>query len=162
MNRSWVEPVLERNLGPVAAPPELWNRVHHPRPKPAAYWKLAFAMMLAVATAWALHPRIAAFESNRASDVREWVLHRTGLDVPLASSAPVCGSRALPNGSAEIRYKSQDRDAVMLVAKAERYTSTHQFTGKSSWILRGQAYSVAAADLQAACLLCHLDPPAAN
>lgn len=154
MNKSWIEPVLDRNLRPLAAPEELWDRVRNPQPRKAApHWKLAFALVLAVATAWALHPRAASFESDRAGEIREWVKARTGLDVPLAASAPVCGSRVI-GSSAEIRYRVRGREATLLVAKTDRFTAGHQFVSRSSWILRGQLYT-ASADLQSACALCH-------
>ena len=163
MNKSWIESVLDRNLHPVAAPAELWDRVRNPRPRPVLQWKLAFALVVAVATAWALHPRTASIQSESARDVREWVKARTGLDVPLSPAAPIrlCGSSVFGNGSAEIRYRVRNREAAMLVAKAERYTSTHRFVSHNTWILRGQSYTVASADLQTACLLCHIDPPPA-
>ena len=155
MDKSWMEPVLERHLGPVPAPEELWDRVRGPRRKTAVFgWKLAFAAMLVVATGWALHPRGVSIESERAGEIREWVRARTGLDVPLAASARVCGGRVV-GGSAEIRYRVRDREAILLVAKAERFTAGHEFVSRSSWILRGQSYTVSAADLQTACVLCH-------
>src|SRR5258708_7198559 len=127
MDKSWMEPALERHLGPVAAPEELWDRVRSPqRRTPVLGWRLAFAAMLAVATAWALHARGASIESDRAGEIREWVKARTGLDVPLAPSAAVCGGRVV-GGAAEIRYRVRNREATLLVAKAGRFTQRHEF-----------------------------------
>ncbi|MBZ5606100.1 MAG: hypothetical protein LAO79_27725 [Acidobacteriia bacterium] len=166
MNKNWLGPLLDRNLRPVAAPEELWERVcdPRPRPKPVLRLRLALAMIAAVATAWALHPRTASFDSQGASEMRAWVMDRTGLDVPLSPAAPIrlCGSTAFGNGSAEIRYKLRDREARILVAKAERYTQSHEFVSRTSSILRGQSYTVSGLDAQTACILCHVDPPAMN
>ena len=166
MNPNWIEPLLDRHLRPAAAPRELWNRIQDPQPRPKRllHWKLAVALMLAVATAWALHPRAVSMDSDRAADIREWVRARTGFDVPLSPTAPIqlCGSRVVGASSAEIRYRSGDHEAVLLVARADHYTSGHQFIGRNAWILRGQSYSVSAADLQSACLLCHAGESALN
>lgn len=159
MSHDWVGPELERHLRPVTAPDELWDRVQNPRARrPVIAWKLAFAAMVVMATAWALHPRTASFESDRAGDIRDWVKARTGLDIPLSPAAPLhlCGSRVMGDGTAEIRYRLHDREATLLVAKAERFTSGHEFVTGTTWILHGQSYT-ATGDLQGACLLCHLD-----
>jgi hypothetical protein len=151
MNRNWIEQVLERELRPVAAPRELWDRVQEPRRAPVMRWKLAFVLMAAVATAWALHPRTSSIESDRAGEIREWVKARTGLDVPLAPLATVklCGARTFGN-SAEIRFRVENRDVVVSITKAERFTGSHEFNG-SSWIWRGIAFT----GDRNACLLCH-------
>src|SRR6516162_9571137 len=123
--KSWIERELENHLRPTAAPDELWDRVRNPKPRPAqiVWWKPAFALVLAVATAWALHPRAALLESGRAGEIHDWVMARTGLDVPLSPAAPLqlCGTR-ITGKNAEIRYKLHDREGALLVAKAERYT----------------------------------------
>jgi hypothetical protein len=161
-NESWVDEALRRRLRPVAAPAELWDRVTdpRPRPKPGVRWKLAVAMAAAVVTALAVHPRTASLDSGHAQEVRAWVMQQTGLDVPLSPAQPLrlCGTTSFENGSAEIRYQLGDLEARMLVAKAERYTATHQFVTRTSWIMRGQSYTVQ--DAQTACLLCHVEPVA--
>ncbi len=161
---SWIERELEQSLRPVPAPDELWEHVRNPSERRAriVWWKPAFALVLVVATAWALHPRAAALESDRSSEIHDWVMARTGLDVALSPAAPLrlCGIRMVGK-SVEIRYKMRDREATVMVAKAERYTASHEFVSRSSWIMRGQSYTVSG-DLQTACLLCHADPDAVN
>jgi len=161
MHRSWIEPVLDRHLGEVAAPDELWDRVRTPvsRPRPVLEWKLAFALMAVIASAWALHPRAASIQSDRASEIQQWMKTRCGLDVPLTPAVQVrlLGARQTGAGTAEIRYRLHDREATVLVSKAGQFTDGHRFVGETSWIWRGQLYTVASADFQAACLLCHAD-----
>ena len=55
--KNWMAPLLERHLRPVSAPKELWSRVIEPRPRrePVFRLRLAFSMMMAMATGWALH-----------------------------------------------------------------------------------------------------------
>lgn len=155
MDKSWIAPVLEQHLRPVAAPRELWDRVREPRRAgvfPA--WKLAFASVLVIATAWALHPRT-SIESESPSQIREWVKARTGLDVPLAPSSAVrmCGAK-IAGSSAEIRFRVADRETTVQVARAERVAAVHEFRG-STFVWRGEAFT--ASDSGAACLLCHAD-----
>src|SRR5579872_2466414 len=119
MDKSWIAPVLGEHLRPVAAPAELWDRVQQPRRSRAfPLWKLALASVVVIATAWALHPRSASMESESAGQIREWVKARTGLDVPLVPSSAVrmCGARVV-GSSAEIRFRVQDRETTVLVAR---------------------------------------------
>ncbi len=152
MNKSWIEPILENELRPVAAPDELWNRMQRPKRPPVVRWQLVFASVVAVASAFALHPRPASMESARASEIREWVKARTGLDVPLAPSAGVrlCGARVF-GSSAEIQFRARGNNATLLIAKADHVARSHEFNG-SSWTLRGQTYT---SSVHEACLLCH-------
>ncbi len=152
MKENWIENLLDRELRPMAAPDELWDRIHRPQPAPILRWRLAFALVIAVATAWALHPRAVAIQSERASEIHDWVKSRTGLDVPLApsSSVKLCGAR-VSGHSAEIQFRTGVHDATLLVAKADHAAATHEFSS-NSWTLRGQTYS--SAD-RTACLLCH-------
>ena len=149
MYKSWIEPVLDRHLRPVAAPRELWDRVNNPvvRPRPVAQWKLAFALLLVVATAWALHPRGASIDSDRASEIEKWVNARCGLNIALTPSQQIqlLGARQLGTASAEIRYRLHEHESTLLLSKVDQ--GGHH----------GQAYTIVSADLQNACLLCHAE-----
>jgi hypothetical protein len=148
MYKSWIEPVLDRHMAPVAAPDELWDRVRHPvERRPIAYWKLAFAMLVVVATGWALHPRSTSMESERAGEISRWINARCGLSVPLLPSEEVrlLGARQVGAGAAEIRYRLHEHESTLLVSKIDQ--GGHH----------GQAYMIVSADLQNACLLCHAD-----
>jgi hypothetical protein len=151
-HKNWIESTLERELRPIKAPNELWSRVQNPQPHPLPQWKLAVALMLAVATAWALHPRSVSIESDRPAEIRDWIRARTGLDVPLAPSSSIhlCGARAF-GSSAEIKFRSGAREGILLIARADHAAASHEFSG-STWTLHGQTYT---SEAHAACLLCH-------
>jgi hypothetical protein len=112
MNRDWNEPELKRHLGPVHAPQELWDRVHHapavthvvklrPARKMAWQWAAAALATVAIVTGVALWrnrdisgeeravralsrtPEQLEFRSENLTEVRAWVKSGTGLDVPL-------------------------------------------------------------------------------
>jgi len=110
-----VEDILERHLGPVTAPGELWDRIQTPsapRPQPGfrlAWRKLAWtaAALLAVAgvvssfrtpyltaaneaaalQALARGPGDLEFQSGKAGEIRAWIRTGTGMDVPLPDTS---------------------------------------------------------------------------
>jgi hypothetical protein len=149
-----IETILQRELRHVAAPAELRERVYHPAPRraPILRWRVVFASIVAVATAWALHPRALSIQSENAAEIQAWVKARTGLNVPLspAASLKLCGARVF-GSSAEIQFRTGNRDATLVIAKADHAAPLHEFAG-SNWTLRGQTYT---SDTHAACLLCH-------
>ena len=131
--------ILERNLGRVEAPAELWDRVAHGReiPRRRAWlpWALAAACASVAMAGIFYRP---AVQSNDPALIREWVKTRTGMDVPLArqQSVELTGARVVKAGKIEIGYRS----GVVLVSKAD---------GAAHW----GAYAV---ECQApGCVLCH-------
>lgn len=175
-----LEDVLDRHLGPVAAPEELWRRVHSgsrpPRSRPVSrrwIWTTAFAMV-AGGAAWALHPRPnVELRSSSASQLREWVKARTDLDVPLRDSpsvrligAHLTNRLTSPAAAVEIVYRAGDHEGTLAVVKSPGSADNHRSVVNESrsgaklvsWTMRGQAYAVSCDDpdqARAACLLCH-------
>jgi len=177
MNQS-LELELKRGLREVAAPPELWDRMQAARFKPQQnsrrfVWSLALAVVLAALSLARVRPPAhndepqSAFHCQNPAQLRAWVRANSGLDVPLRSAPPasirLIGARNL-GARVEIAYRAGDRDAVLLVARADSGSANQphsRLSGNgSSWVMDGQRYTLAAgdsADLQLACKLCHLD-----
>ena len=173
---------LQLALHQVTAPPELWDRVQAGRfSQPQAtnrgfVWALALAVVLAgvaLSTLRARRETVAsdsqqmAFHCQNPAQLRAWVRANTGFDVPLRAALPasiqLIGARAV-EGRAEIAYRAGNRDAVLLVSRADPGSANAPHTrvsGKSSsWVMAGQRFTLACdnpADLQLACKLCHLD-----
>jgi hypothetical protein len=131
--------ILERNLGRVEAPAELWDRVAHGREitRRRAWlpWALAAACASVAMAGIFYRP---AVQSNDPALIREWVKTRTGMDVPLArqQSVELTGARVVKTGKIEIAYRS----GVVLISKAD---------GVAHW----GTYAI---ECQApACVLCH-------
>lgn len=131
--------ILERNLGRVSAPAELWDRVvSGEAPKRRSVW---MPWVLAVACASVAMAGIfyrPALRSNDPAQVREWVKAHTGMDVPLARQQTVqlTGARVVKAGKVEIGYKS----GVVLISKADA----------------GAHWGVYAVECEKpACVLCH-------
>jgi hypothetical protein len=114
--------------------------------------------------------------SSTVGEIRDWVKARTGLDIPLPESAPECvrmsGACSVKGGGAmvEVAYRMNGRNAVMLVSRAPEAAlpddARHRFlksqsiggTRVSSWVMRGQLYTLAFAgvgDARDECRLCH-------
>ena len=130
--------ILERNLGRVEAPAELWDRVQGGRESRASRawlpWIVAACASVAMAGIF-YRPTV---QSNDPATIREWVKARTGMEVPLAQQhqMQLTGARVVNGGKIEIEYKS----GVVMVSKAE---------GTAHW----GTYAV---ECQApACVLCH-------
>jgi hypothetical protein len=176
-NSEMLETVLSRHLRPVRAPEALWDRVQNPPVMRARrahlVWALAAAAVVAVGL-WGFHPReestaalergIVDFRSSEPAKVRAWVRANTGLDIPLRLEATslvvLIGASMVKGGRAEIIYRADGYDAALVVSKAASAAGDgHRFVsrgnGVASWTMHGQLYTVACADPQAACLLCH-------
>ena len=166
-----IEDVLRQHLGPVSAPPELWDRVQRgsPRPSPSRFhvWATAAAMLAVTVTGWALWKASSPMEIHSASanEVRAWVLSNAGLDVPLpaqpSSLVEILGASIDRAGKliARISYKAGGAEATLSVTKDDSGDAPHRGDSLSSnWTMKGQSYTLAVAapaDLKAACLLCH-------
>jgi hypothetical protein len=175
----WLEFELQHGLRQVTAPAELWDRVQYARvTRPQTtnrgfVWALALAVVLAaVALSLVRSPvhkesRQIAFHCQNPAQLRAWVKANTGFDVPLrtarSASIQLIGARAV-EGRAEIAYRAGNRDALLLVSRADSGAANvphGRVSGKaSSWVMDGQRFTLACdnpADLQFACKLCHLD-----
>ena len=175
---TWLEPELQHGLREVAAPAELWGRVQSarvvrpPKSNRGLVWAVALTIVLAGA-GWSLvrlpvrrDSQTSALRCQNPGQLRAWVKANTGLDVPLRSVPPasiqLIGARNLGE-RVEIAYQAGDRDAVLLVSRADGAADVPHGSpaGKgSSWVMAGQRYTLACdnpADLQLACKLCHLD-----
>jgi len=144
----WLEPELHRGLHPVAAPPELWNRVQSARRgqlKPGdrrLVWAAAAAVILMAvglsqvrrpspADDEALAMRALAGDSQRVSfrcenpsQLRAWVRAHTGIDVPLrpeaSPSIQLIGAQMIDGArGAEVAYRAGNRAAVLVVSHAD-------------------------------------------
>jgi hypothetical protein len=119
----------------------------------------------------ALHSdsRLINFRCENPARLRAWVRAKTGLDLPLREeSSPaiqLIGARTIENSrGVEVAYLAGNRDAVLLVSRAEAgaLNVAHNRTSGnvSTWVMDGQRYTLACdnpSDLQLACKLCHLD-----
>jgi hypothetical protein len=181
MRERWLEPVLERELAPVTAPEELWDRVQLPRARRCRHplhrqgaWALAAAAL--VLAVWGLRTsRQLEFHSTDAVRIQSWVKVNSGLDVELPARPPrsiqLLGAHVIrgANPAVEVTYRAGNHDARLLVLKADESLANppaHEVLGNGlrngasvfSWSMHGQQYTLACAtpgDLQAACLLCH-------
>lgn len=172
-----LEEILDRHLGQVAAPEELWRRVaagtRPQRSRPLSRrlaWSAALSMaaaMVAGGLAWTLHPRSnAALESANAGEIRTWVQAQTGLEVPLRDSASVRLMGAhVTNHAVEIAYRTGGHEGTLTVERSAGMVDNHRSAVEGSteaklisWAMRGQFFTLACDDAEqahAACLLCH-------
>lgn len=160
MHREWFEPALARELGPVAAPEELWERVCNPGPRPA--WKpglhatvnaarfracatVACAGLVVLLAVWA-YPSRREFRSGDAGQIRAWVRANAGVDVPLRSHLPaelrLTGARVV-NGTAEIAYRVNNRECLVVNRPS---MARHRFSLSCT----------SPGDIKVACSLCHI------
>jgi hypothetical protein len=174
-----VKSELQLALCQVTAPPDLWDRVQSARvsrPQPTSrgfVWALALAVVLAAVALSRVQSPVRqdsqqlAFHCQNPAQLRAWVKANTKLDVPLRAVPPasiqLIGARAVPGG-AEIAYRAGNRDAVLLVSRADAGSANaphSRASGQvSSWVMDGQRFTLACdnpADFQLACKLCHLD-----
>jgi hypothetical protein len=115
--------------------------------------------MLRVASPHELH-------SASATEVREWVLEHSGLDVPLppkpSSLVEIVGA-SIDKAVATITYKVGEMQASLAVSKDPAGAKAHataQIASASpyTWAMNGQSYTLTVAaggDLRTACVLCH-------
>jgi len=110
------------------------------------------------------------FRSDDLVELRTWVKAGTGLELPFpgrtAPAVRLIGASLTRSGTpaAEIAYKVGDMEARLVVAKAPpdgdgRHTfkksGSYHGANFQSWTMRGQMYTIAAADARVGCLLCH-------
>jgi hypothetical protein len=196
----WLGPVLERNLGRVTAPDELWDRVMKSRVSQAGriglrlVWALAASLAVA-AGLWGFHSTngpvpdeavaIAALShagdqlevrSEKLSEIGAWVKNRTGLDIAFRGEASrmirVSGACTIKGDAHAVRiaYRAGNHDAALVVSRSSgainerghRFLKTAPSAGVAvtSWIMRGETYTMADAnpvEAMAACQLCHTD-----
>jgi hypothetical protein len=170
--------LLEHGLHPVTAPPELWDRLQNSKAASSRegnrmlVWAMAAAVVLIVAGLSLIQRDNAAYQLSsdhceNPAQLRAWVRARTGLDLPFraesSASIQLIGARNV-GGRVEISYRAGNRDAVLLVSRAEAGAANvphSRASGNvSAWVMAGQQFTLACADpaaLQLACKLCHLD-----
>ena len=192
--KAWLERALERDLHRVSAPDELWRRVvsrRTIRPR-AGITMMAIAAMLVwgffprpapdprelALKALSAAPANLELTSGTLPEIRHWVSARTGFDVPLpARSAALVRVKGVceVRGNIAVAYQVNGREAALVISKADvapAGAARHQFlkcdsvAGKriSSWIMRGQLYTLAyatAGETRDECQLCH-DTAVAN
>ena len=160
-DRGWIERELEQSLRRVAAPGELWDRVHraeHPRARSSSrFVAWATVPVLMVAALLGTHTRnnsAVQFRSSDPVEVRAWVRANAGIDVPL-HDGNLAGARLLGPGAAVIAYRVQGRDLSLVVSSRRAVPPK----GASiSWKTGGQAYLLACSEPQylKSCTLCHV------
>jgi hypothetical protein len=176
---------LTQALRGVSAPPELWDRVQAAQVrKPARrngnrpfVWAMAAAVALVAVGLSTVHrqsivgdSKQIAFHCQNPAQLRAWVRASTGLDLPLppqlSPSVQLVGAQMIGNGTGgvEVAYRAGNRDAMLLVSRADADSAnvphSHVSGNISSWVMSGQRFTLASsdpADLQLACKLCHLD-----
>lgn len=175
---TWLEPELQRGLSEVTAPPELWSRVQSarvsrpPESSRRLIWALALTVVLAAVPLSLVrlpvhkNSQSVEFHCQNPAELRAWVKANTGIDVPLRATPPVSirliGARNLGEQT-EIAYRAGDRDALLLVSRADGAAEVPHGNpdgSVSSWVMAGQRYTLTSdnpADLQLACKLCHPD-----
>jgi hypothetical protein len=144
---AWLEPVLDRHLGRVAAPKELWDRVRNPAERRSgnSMRRLAWASaaaLFAITALWGLRanrdggsanealavqaltrgPEHLQFRSENVAEIRGWVRASTGIDIPFTSSSKMVqltGACAVKAGApaAEVAFRVADRNAALIVTK---------------------------------------------
>jgi hypothetical protein len=133
------------------------------------------------------NPRRLDFRSEDPRQIRNWVKANADIDLDLpadrllsgSSDVRLLGARLIERRGtriAAIAYRVRDGAAALLVsrgrstAEANSATPTHRFARLESagnawlvsWSMREQVYALASSvanDPQAACLLCHANPP---
>jgi len=169
---------LQLALRHVTAPPELWDRVRNSKAVPSRQrhrmlvWAMAASVALIVAGLSLIQRDNAAYplssdHCENPAQLRAWVRAKTGLDLPLragsSASIQLIGAR-IAGGRVEISYRAGNRDAMLLVSRAEAGAAQvphSRVSGNvSAWVMAGQQFTLACNDpaaLQLACKLCHLD-----
>jgi hypothetical protein len=114
------------------------------------------------------------FRSGDLAELRTWIKAGTGLDLPfpghLAPSVHLVGAHVSRKGipTAEISYRVGDVDATLVVSKApadgdgrHTFKKSGSYHGAhfQSWTMRGQMYTIAAANASKGCMLCHSTGP---
>ncbi len=115
-------------------------------------------------------PEQVEFRSGDLAEIRSWVKDSSGLDVPLrglpGSNVQLIGASLVRQGTptAEISYRVGDMQAALVISKAaEGGGGKHAFVKSGSyhganfqsWTMRGEMFTIAAADARVGCMLCH-------
>jgi anti-sigma factor RsiW len=115
-------------------------------------------------------PEQVEFRSGDLAEIRNWVKESSGLEVPLrglpAGNVQLIGASLTRSGAptAEIAYRVGNMDAALVISKmAEGGDGRHAFVKSGSyhganfqsWTMRGEMFTIAAADARAGCMLCH-------
>ncbi len=110
------------------------------------------------------------FRSEEAASMRAWIKSGTGLDVPMPSelspAVHLVGARLVSAKvpTVQVSYRVGDVEVALAISKADPAANDiHTFVRSGSshgasyvtWSMRGQMYTVAAADARVGCLLCH-------
>jgi len=177
MNR-WLESSLQQGLREVPAPAELWDRVRNSKAVSSREsnltltWAMAAAVVLIVVGLSVIQRDHAVYpltgdHCENPAQLRAWVRAKTGLDLPLragsSASVQLIDARNV-RGRVEISYRAGNRDAVLLVSRADAGSANLPHSrvrgNVSTWVMAGQRFTLACADpaaLQLACQLCHPD-----
>ena len=110
------------------------------------------------------------FHSDDLAEIRNWVKAGSDLDIPLrgqpAPAVQLIGVSLTRQGTpaAEISYRVGDMDARLVISKVSSdgdgrhaFVKSGSFHGANfqSWTMRGEMFTIAAADARVGCLLCH-------
>ena len=110
------------------------------------------------------------FHSDDLAEIRNWVKAGSDLDIPLrgqpAPAVQLIGVSLTRQGTpaAEISYRVGDMDARLVISKVSSdgdgrhaFVKSGTFHGANfqSWTMRGEMFTIAAADARVGCLLCH-------
>ena len=108
-----IESILERNLGPVEAPAELWTRVRDGgATKPRRDYRglvWATAAVAIVVAAWSVN-RPDAIRSSEPAVIRAWAKTRAGVEIPLVGGE-VTGAQAR-RGTVRVAYRVNGHEAT--------------------------------------------------
>ncbi len=115
-------------------------------------------------------PKEVQFRSADLTEIRNWVKQSSGLDVPLrglpAENVQLIGASLTRQGAtaAEISYRVGGMEAALVISRmAEGGDGKHAFVKSGSyhganfqsWTMRGEMFTIAAADARVGCMLCH-------
>jgi len=161
-SKQWIEQELEQSLRRVAAPQDLWDRIHSSqqprirvRTRFMAWATVPVVMLVAL---WGSHPRSNAaiqFRSSDPGEIRAWVRANADLDVPL-HDGNLAGASIVSPRTVEIAYRTGGHEMSLFVSDAA--APVRAAVGTISWSAGGQAYLLACAEPQylKSCALCHV------
>jgi hypothetical protein len=119
-------------------------------------------------------PEQLQFRSADLAEIRHWVKAGSDLDIPLrgqpAPAVQLIGASLTRQGThngaqaVEISYRVGDMDATLVISKTtgdgdgrHAFVKSGSYHGANfqSWTMRGEMFTIAAADARVGCLLCH-------
>jgi hypothetical protein len=119
-------------------------------------------------------PEQLQFRSDDLAEIRHWVKAGSDLDIPLrgqpAPAVHLIGASLTRQGThngaqaVEISYRVGEMDATLVISKAtgdgdgrHAFVKSGSYHGANfqSWTMRGEMFTIAAADARVGCLLCH-------